>query len=232
MMAELTMMSGGAAHGLVEELAQSFEQQTGYTIKGDFGAVGGMRERLLRGERPDIVILTAAILKELAAAGIVDGATIRDIGSVATAIAVRATDPLPDVRQPESLRTALLAADAIYFPDPKLATAGIHFQKVLVDLGIFDDTKDRLRTFPNGATAMRALSQAHEERPIGCTQATEILATKGVRLVGDLPQPHDLATTYTAGVVIGSNATKAALDLIAALTSAQNAELRRQKAFS
>jgi molybdate transport system substrate-binding protein len=230
-MAELRMLSGGAAHGLVESLAASFEQQTGYSIKGDFGAVGGMRERLLKGERPDVVILTAAILKELAAAGIIDGATIRDVGTVATAVAVRAKDPAPDVSQPETLRTALLAADAIYFPDPKLATAGIHFQKVLVDLGVLDIVKDRLRTFPNGATAMRALSQAPEACPIGCTQATEIVAIDGVTLVGDLPSPHALATTYTAGAVVGSAEGKAARDLIAAMTSVQNVELRRQKAF-
>ncbi|MFM9973563.1 MAG: molybdate ABC transporter substrate-binding protein [Beijerinckiaceae bacterium] len=230
-MSELRILSGGAAHGLVKALANSFAQQTGYAIKGDFGAVGIMRDRLFQGERPDIIILTAAILRELAEAGIVDGTTIRDVGTVATAIAVRARDPVPGTGNPESLRAALLAADAIYFPDPKQATAGIHFQKVLMDLGIFGNVKDRLRTFPNGATAMQALAQAPEARPIGCTQATEIITIDGLRLVGDLPPPHDLATIYTAGVIMGSTARNAACDLVTALTSVQSAELRKQKAF-
>ena len=51
--------------------------------------------------------------------------------SCAPAIAVRAGDPAPPVGDAAELRAALLAADAIYFPDPKLATAGIHFAKVL-----------------------------------------------------------------------------------------------------
>jgi len=58
----------------------------------------------------------------------------------------------------------------------------------------------RLRPYPNGATAMRALAGARGESPIGCTQATEIISTPGVALVGALPQQFELATVYTAGV--------------------------------
>ena len=93
-----------------------------------------------------------------------------DIGVVRTAIAVRAGDPLPPVGDAAALRAALLRADAIYFPDPKLATAGIHFSKVLDRLGIGRDVIMRLRPYPNGATAMRALAGARGESPIGCTQ--------------------------------------------------------------
>ncbi len=43
--------------------------------------------------------------------------TIVDLGSVETAIAVREGAPAPAVTDEASLRAALLAADAIYFPD-------------------------------------------------------------------------------------------------------------------
>ena len=56
-------------------------------------------------------------------------ASAADIGTVLTAVAVRSGDPVPDVGNAAGLRAALLAADAIYFPDPKLATAGIHFAR-------------------------------------------------------------------------------------------------------
>ena len=87
--------------------------------------------------------------------------------------------PAPPVGDAAALRAALLGADAIYFPDPKLATAGIHFAKVLDRLGIGRDVTMRLRPYPNGATAMRALAGARSERPIGCTQVTEILSDAG-----------------------------------------------------
>ena len=108
--------------------------------------------------------------------------------SCETGVAVRAGDPAPAVGDAAGLRAALLAADAIYFPDPKLATAGIHFAKVLERLGIGADVAARLQPHPNGATAMRALAQSGAARPIGCTQVTEILSTPGVTLVGPLPE--------------------------------------------
>ena len=86
----------------------------------------------------------------------------------------------------------MLAADVIYFPDPKQATAGIHFAKVLERLGIAHDVAARLQPHPNGATAMRELSQSRDARPIVCTQVTEILATPGVTLVGPLPKGFEL----------------------------------------
>ena len=51
------------------------------------------------------------------------------------------------------LAIALLAADEIHFPDPKQATAGIHFAKVLDALGIAEEVASGLKTFANGATA-------------------------------------------------------------------------------
>jgi molybdate transport system substrate-binding protein len=122
-----------------------------------------------------------------------------DLGAAPTAIAVRAGEALPKVSDAPSLRAALLAADAIYFPDPAKATAGIHFAKVLDRLGLAAEVAARVRTFPNGATAMKAMGEA-SGHPIGCTQATEILAVASVRLVAPLPKGFDLATVYTAAV--------------------------------
>jgi molybdate transport system substrate-binding protein len=44
---QVSLLSGGAAQGLVEALAPRFKAETGYTIAGSFGAVGAMRDRLL-----------------------------------------------------------------------------------------------------------------------------------------------------------------------------------------
>jgi molybdate transport system substrate-binding protein len=231
-MTSIRILSGGAAHGLVTAVTPDFTAATGAVIEGDFGAVGGMRQRLIDGEQPDVVILTSAILADLGKAGIVEPASIRDIGRVATSVAIRGGDPVPDVADGHALRAALLAADAIYFPDPVLATAGIHFRKVLQDLGIFDTVTLRLRKFPNGATAMRALAASTEQRPMGCTQATEIVATAGVNLVADLPEPHGLSTIYTAGIIAGCLSPDLARQLIGLLAGDATAAIRRACAFT
>src|SRR5262249_18441818 len=150
-----------------------------------------------------------------------------DLGGVATGVAVRAGDPEPAIADADGLRAAMRAADSIYFPDPKLATAGIHFAKVLERLGIATEVADRLRRFPNGAAAMRALADVRGGRPIGCTQITEILNTKGVTLLGNLPEDFALTTVYTLGIAARAESPDLARRLAALLTSDATRDLRR-----
>ncbi|MDP3254582.1 MAG: substrate-binding domain-containing protein [Bosea sp. (in: a-proteobacteria)] len=230
-MPDINILSGGAAQALVRAVEPAFRQATGHGIEGQFGAVGAMRARLAEGAQPDVVILTAAIVAELVAGGLVAPDSVADLGDVETAIAVRDGDPVPPVGDGAALREALLAADAIYFPDPKLATAGIHFAGVIDKLGIGATVADRLRTYPNGASAMAALASAPEAHPIGCTQVTEIKAVAGVALVAELPPGLSLATRYTAGVTTRASKSVPAQDLVKLLTSDATADHRRRTGF-
>ena len=135
-MSSLNMLSGGAAQGLVKSLAADFRGQTGFEIAGEFGAVGVMADKLRKGTPTDIVILTAALLAKLAEEKLIVAATISDVGLVETALAVRTGDPLAAVKDADDLRLALLESDAIYVPDTKASTAGIHVANVLQQLGI------------------------------------------------------------------------------------------------
>jgi len=231
-MKTLRILSGGAAQGLVESVRPAFEAENGCTIDGVFGAVGAMKARLLSGEPADLLILSHALVDELAHVGHVVPATIRDIGAVPTSVAVRSGDKPPPLATQDDLRSALRAADEIHFPDPELATAGIHFAKVLRELGLWDQLASRLRTAPNGAAAMRALAASTSRHPIGCTQATEILSTPGIVLAADLPPGCALATTYTCGVTGHAAASNGAAALIALLTSDADRDARRRLGFA
>jgi molybdate transport system substrate-binding protein len=151
---------------------------------------------------------------------------------VETALAVRRNDPKVTVKTESGLRDALRAADAIFVPDTKASTAGIHLAKVLDQLGIAGEVASRLKIFPNGATAMRQLAASDTKRPIGCTQATEIIATAGIVLSGSLPPDYALATMYTAGVTTRAAHAAAARALIALLTDADQRDLRRRVGFA
>jgi len=220
------ILSGGAARGLVSALASAFHDETGHVIQGDYGAVGAMRDRLLAGAPADIVILTRTVIDRLVADGLADARSLADVGVVDTAIAVRAGDPAPRVDTEDALADALAAADEVYLPDPQKATAGIHFAGVLKTLDIDEDVKPHLRPHPNGETAMAALAGSEADKAIGCTQVTEILATAGVTLVGNLPDGLGLSTTYTAALPAGSAEPDAARALIALLTAPRNAPVR------
>jgi molybdate transport system substrate-binding protein len=227
----LNILSGGAAQGLVASLAPDFKALTGLDIAGEFGAVGAMADKLRKGIPADIVVLTAALIATLAQEELVVDASISDIGLVETAVAVRAGDPGVSVGDAAALRDALLAADAIFVPDTKTSTAGIHVAKVLHQLDIADDVAARLRIFPNGATAMRHLAETDAVRPVGCTQSTEIISTPGVMLSGALPPGCELSTMYTAAVATRAAAPTQAQLLIDLLIGADQRELRERAGF-
>ena len=197
---DLNILSAGASKGLVESLIAQFSAETGVGIHGTFGAVGAIKEKALAGEPCDVIILTAAMIDELARFGRVFPGTVAPLGRVRTAIAVREGNSLPDISTREALRKLLLASAAIYMPDAERATAGIYFAKVLHALGIFETVKPRLRSYPNGALVMRELALNAQSPTIGCAQVTEIKYTPGVTLVGPLPAEFELATAYAVGV--------------------------------
>ena len=222
----LRFVSAGAAQGLVESLAR----EAGIAIAGQFGAVGAMLEKLNGGEPADVVILTRAQVQQLAADGRVVAETVADLGTVATALARRAADPAARIDSGDALAAALLAADTIHFPDPSRATAGIHFAKVIDRLGIREQVAERLRVHPNGMTAMRALAGS-PGNPIGCTQATEILATPDARLVGPLPPGFELETLYTAAVATDAADRAASIAFLERLTGAASSQRRDAAGF-
>jgi len=230
-MTSLNILSGGAAQGLVGSLAAKFREKTGLDIGGDFGAVGAMADKLRAGAPADILILTSALIATLAKEGLANGASVKDVGRVETALAVRESDPLVSAPDAETLRKVLLAADAIFVPDTKASTAGIHVAKVLAQLGITDEVASRLKIYPNGATAMRHMAETDAKRPIGCTQATEIIATKGIRLSGALPKGSDLATVYTAAIAAKAAHAHEAQILIDLLTGVDWASFRERAGF-
>ena len=214
-MITIKVLGGGATQGWIEQRRAAFETATGCTIAGTFGAVGAMKAKLLGGEAVDLMLLSRALIDELAHDGQVVASSVTDIARVETAVAIRQGDSLSSIGDRDGLRKALLAADEIHFPDPAQATAGIHFAKVLRELGVWNDVESRLRTAPNGATAMRALAASTARRPIGCTQATEIVSTPGIVLVGPLPPGCELVTTYTAAVATRAQHPAEAARLIA-----------------
>jgi molybdate transport system substrate-binding protein len=228
----LNVLSGGAAQGLAEVLADAIRAATGHDLTGDFGPVGGMRDRIVAGASPDLVILSRKLIDDLAAAGHVDPASVTDIGDVATGLALRAGDPDQPCATADEVRALLLASDGVFFPDPVAATAGIHFARVLADLGIADDVAGRLLTFPGGIPAMKAMAASPLARPVGCTQVTEIRRIKGVRLIGLLPPGLDLVTTYTAAVGSRAAYPEAAAQVIALMADPAAAGLRRDVGFA
>lgn len=192
---DITVLAAGAAKELVARVDAPFTQATGHRIKAKFDTVGAQRERVEKGERPEVVILSSAAIAQLNKLGLIDATTIRDVGEVQVGLAVSANSGPPDISSPEALRKALLAAKSIAYADPaRGATAGAHFAKVLVALGINEQIASKVTVLPFGVEVIEAVAAGKFD--IGVSQSSEIVQHKGVRYIGALPVPHQLATRY------------------------------------
>lgn len=227
----IAALCAGASQGLVTSIAERLRRELGVHTTGRFGAVGAMKEAFVAGEDCDFMILTDAMIRAMVADGQLRADTVTPLGSVRTGVAVPVGRALPDVSTAEALASVFTRASSLWIPDTVKSTAGIHMRKVINALGLAASMEPKLREFPNGATAMRAMAESGDPAAIGCTQVSEILFTSGVALVGPLPKVFELGTVYSAAV--SSRAANAAIaqSVIALLASESSAALRSQCGF-
>jgi molybdate transport system substrate-binding protein len=217
-LATLNIFSAGAAQAVVTQIAERFQRESGDPVSAVYGAVGAMKARVVAGEPADVIVLTAALIDELIQQGLVVPGSRIDLGKVGTGVAVRAGTPLPDVRNAQVLRGNLLAATKIVCPDPAVATAGKVVLNVLERLGIAGEVTARLQYFPSGYPAMAYLAQSTGTLEMGITQITEIMANRGVTLVGPLPPELQSIAVYSVGLAAHSAHPEWAQEFIRRLT--------------
>lgn len=203
--AEVTVLAAGAAKALLRDIEADFASASGDRTSARFDTVGAQRERVERGERPDVVILSQAAIAQLLKLDLVERDSIRDIGDVQVGLAVSASVPAnatPAIASADALRATLLAAKSIAYADPaRGATAGAHFATVLQSLGIREQLAGRITVLPFGVDVIEAVATGRFE--IGISQSSEIVQHAGVRYIGPLPPPHGLATRYQAAALKG-----------------------------
>ena len=225
----LHVLAAGAAKGIVLALAGPYER-SGIGVAGTFDAAGAIRARFEAGAACDVLILPAAMQDALAAGGRIDAASIAPLGSVPTGIAVPDGVAAPAIGDRDALGESLVRASALYCPDTQRATAGIHFMRMLREMGIAERVAARMRSYPNGAQAMAALA-ADGAGAIGCTQITEILYTPGVTLVGALPPPFELSTVYSVAVAAADSDSPLAREFARQLAGDATRALREASGF-
>jgi molybdate transport system substrate-binding protein len=229
-MKHLQILSAGAAETLLRTLAPQFEAANACSIEREFGNAGVIAAKLKAARAADLVILPEKSLQEFARSAIVVPDTVVPLGSVGTALAVPCGEAVPALDGINHFRAALLKAPSLYAPDWRNATAGIHFRRVLESLGIWDAVEPRLKAFPNGAAAMKALASASGPC-LGCTQATEILGEPGVTFAGYLLDEFKLETVYSAGVGTSAIDESLARKFIAFITGEESRSSRAAAGF-
>jgi molybdate transport system substrate-binding protein len=219
--AELRVFSSGAPAEVAKVLAARFAETTGHRVVFTVGTVRDIQARLSAAEKPDVVILPTAAIQALDKAGTLAGSSRADLARVGIGVAVRAGANLPDISTADAVRKVLREARSIVHADPLGGGfAGAQIARMMAQLGIAEAVKPKV-TFMF-AIAGGLASVANGDADIGLYNISEILAAKGVTLVGPLPPELQSYIVFSGAVHGGSTSPEAAQTFLRSL-SAKNA---------
>ncbi|ANY21212.1 hypothetical protein A6F68_02722 [Tsuneonella dongtanensis] len=193
----VVMTSGGFAEAM-DRLEPQYERQIGrdvVIVKGSSsgGASDSIPERLKRGERADVVILSREGLAALERDNLVQVGSSRDLVRSVIGMAVRKGAPVPDISTAEKFNQVLLSAPSIGY---SASASGTYLSTDLWPrLGLADQLLPKSK---------RILSErvgsvvARGEVAIGFQQMSELLPIPGITVVGPIPGAYQKITTFSA----------------------------------
>lgn len=215
--ADLRVISGGAAQQVLQTLSPKFESATGNKVELSFAVVGAIQQKLMAGEKGDVLLLPVPLLDGLEKAGAFHARSRTVLGRVAIGVVVREGASVPDISTSDAVRKTLLEARSVAFPDPKLTPSGGHLMRVLAQMGIADKVQPKV-TFRNAIDGGVNLVRDGQAE-IGLFLVTEILPVKGIKLVGTLPPALQGYVVYGAAVAADSGSSDAASEFVKFLSA-------------
>ena len=192
----------------------AFERAHGLATAVEFGATNHTLARMRAGDTADLVFATEGALTALAQEGRIVAHTITVLATSGVGACVLAGQPKPDISTVEALKQTLLNAKSI--AHSKAGQSGIHMAQVIEQLGIGQAVRSKLIINASGLVAERVVSGDVE---LGFQQISELMAVKGVDIIGPLPDAVQLKTIVAVGVGTGSAYAAQAQALIRELAS-------------
>lgn len=208
--AEIKVLASNGVKAALEELAPAFERRTGNKVTIVWGLAAVLKRQIESGEAFDLAVLTAAGIDDLAKQGKVDGATRANVARSGVGIGIKAGAPRADIGTPDALKRAMLAAKSVAWA--KEGASGVYFSTVLERLGIAAEVRKKAILAPSGADVGALLVKG--EAQYGALLVNELMAQRGVEVLGPLPPELQSYTVFTTGVGAGSKNAAAAKALI------------------
>ena len=229
--AEIKVLAGSAIQPVMNTIIPEFERQSGHRLIFDYGTVGGMAQRVQRGEKADMAVVSGPQMDALVKDGKVLPQTRLDLGKTGVGVFVRKGDPKPDISTVESFKRAMLGAKSIGYNDPAAgAPVSIYLIGLFERLGIASQMAPKTVAFKDRAERFGAVARGDVE--IGFNQISEIIAVPEVDLVGPLPDEIQNYTVLSMGVVSSGEHPDAARALLKYLSTPQVVAIIRSRGFT
>lgn len=202
--AEIKVLASNGVKAALVDLAPVFERDTGHKLLLNFDLAAVAKRRIEAGEAFDVAILTATGIDDLVKQGKVDGGSRANIARSGVGVGIRAGAPRPDISTPEALKRTMLAAKSVSWA--KEGASGTYFAGVLQRMGIAEQMKPKLKLGASGAEVGKNLVNGEAE--LGVLLINELMAVRGVEVLGPLPPELQSYTIFTAAVSAGAKDAK------------------------
>ncbi len=198
-------------------------QAGGRSITVDWNPTGVLVERVRDGQRGDVLIAIDEPIEDLVRSGILRAGSVRPIAQASFGLGTRRGTARPDILTPEKFKQALLSARSVAYS--RMGASGIHFRRVLEELGIAEEINAKATIIQAGFTADKVISG---EADLAVQQISELMSIDGIEVVGPFPDPHQKHTDFSAAVFSDSSNRDAAEAFIAHLSDGEAAAIYAQ----
>ena len=195
----IATLASGSTQGPLDEVAKSFERETGHQVAIQFDTSQGIAKRLAGGETPDVLIASVAGVDQAIKEGKAIAATRTPVGRIGIGVAMPRAGRRPDLSTADTLKASILQADAVVITQ---GASAVFVEKMFADMGIADAIKAKIVRVPTGAAVMQRLGAAHTNE-LGFTMTSELKfgESQTALMVGPLPAAVQTRTAYDAIVM-------------------------------
>ena len=198
--ADIRVVGVGAVQNALRVLAADFGNETGHRVVLTIDAPAVVMQKIKDGDIYDAVIVSEPAMDRLDKEGVVNPESRVPLAKTGMGVAVRAGAPLPDLSTPEAFKQALLAAKSVVYGDPTLPNqSGEKAERILVQAGILDALKPRLRIVPSQAASQELIAKGEAE--MGLYNISEIPDGKGLAFAGPVPKLLQVTTSYEGALM-------------------------------
>ncbi len=226
-MSFLRGISSMATRLVLADLAQAYAQRTGNEVQIE--SVGGVdaARRVAAGEAFDVVFLASDAIDRLAAGGHVLPDSRVDLVHSGVAVAVREGAPRPDIGSEEALRAAVLAAPSLSY---STGPSGVALAALFERWGVAESLRARIVTPPPGVPVGSLVASG--DVALGFQQYSELMHLPGITVLGDLPEPIQIVTTFTGAICATSPRPDAVRALLAFMASPEADDAKRRQGMA